>query len=109
MKIAAIIAEYNPYHNGHRLLVRQVRSAGAQAVIAVMGGDWLQRGEPALFPKRIRARAALTCGVDLVLELPLPYAAATAERRRSDREMMKQSRLTATMPSFTSGMLVSIV
>ena len=66
MKIAAIIAEYNPYHNGHRLLVRQVRSAGAQAVIAVMGGDWLQRGEPALFPKRIRARAALTCGVDLV-------------------------------------------
>ena len=80
MKIAAIIAEYNPYHNGHRLLVRQVRSAGAQAVIAVMGGDWLQRGEPALFPKRIRARAALTCGVDLVLELPLPYAAATAER-----------------------------
>ncbi len=80
MKVAAVVAEYNPYHNGHRLLVRAARAAGAEAVVAVMGGNWLQRGEPALFPKGVRAKAALTCGVDLVLELPLPYAAATAER-----------------------------
>ena len=109
MRIAGIIAEYNPFHNGHLLLTQAARRAGAEAVVAVMGGNWLQRGGPALFPKEVRARAALLSGVDLVVELPLPYAAATAERRRSDREMMKQSRLTATMPSFTSGMLVSIV
>lgn len=80
MRVAGIIAEYNPFHNGHRLLVRAVRRAGADAVVAVMGGNWLQRGEPALFPKEVRTGAALRSGVDLVLELPLPYAAATAER-----------------------------
>lgn len=80
MKTTAIIAEYNPFHNGHRLLIQAARAAGATAVIAVMGGNWLQRGLPALFPKEVRTRAALLSGVDLVLELPLPYAAATAQR-----------------------------
>lgn len=80
MTIAGIIAEYNPFHTGHQLLVDAVRRAGAHAVVAVMGGNWMQRGEPALFPKEVRARAALASGVDLILELPLPYAAATAER-----------------------------
>lgn len=80
MVIAGIIAEYNPFHNGHFLLIDSLRKAGADAVAAVMGGNWLQRGEPALFPKELRTRAALRSGVDLVLELPLPYAAATAER-----------------------------
>ena len=80
MHIAGIIAEYNPFHNGHLLLTQAARRAGAEAVVAVMGGNWLQRGGPALFPKEVRARAALLSGVDLVVELPLPYAAATAER-----------------------------
>ena len=80
MKIAGIIAEYNPFHNGHLLQLEATRTAGAQGVVAVMGGNWLQRGAPALFRKHARARAALLGGVDLVLELPLPYAAATAER-----------------------------
>lgn len=80
MVIAGIIAEYNPFHNGHSLLIQAVRRAGADAVVAVMGGNWLQRGGPALFPKEVRTKAALRSGVDLVLELPLPYAAATAER-----------------------------
>lgn len=80
MNITAIIAEYNPYHNGHQLLARAARAGGADAVVAVMGGNWLQRGLPALFPKGPRTKAALSSGVDLVLELPLPYAAATAQR-----------------------------
>lgn len=80
MQIAGIIAEYDPFHTGHGLLIEAVRQAGADAVVAVMGGNWLQRGEPALFPKEVRAKAALNSGADLVLELPLPYAAATAER-----------------------------
>ena len=80
MKIAGIIAEYNPFHNGHLLQVEATRAAGVQAIVAVMGGNWLQRGAPALCRKQARARAALLSGVDLVLELPLPYAAATAER-----------------------------
>ena len=80
MRITGIIAEYNPFHNGHLFLVQAARRAGADAVAVVMGGNWLQRGEPALFPKEVRARAALRCGVDLVLELPLPYAAAPARQ-----------------------------
>lgn len=80
MRITGIIAEYNPFHNGHHLLAQSARRAGADAVVAVMGGNWLQRGEPALFPKEVRARAALLSGVDLVLELPLSYAVAAAER-----------------------------
>jgi len=80
MQVAGIIAEYNPFHTGHQLLTQAVRRAGADAVVAVMGGNWLQRGGPALFPKEIRARAALRSGVDLVLELPVPCATATAER-----------------------------
>ena len=80
MKIAGIIAEYNPFHNGHLLQIEATRAAGAGAIVAVMGGNWLQRGAPALCRKQARARAALLSGADLVLELPLPYAAATAER-----------------------------
>ena len=80
MRITGIIAEYNPFHNGHLFLVQAARRAGADAVAVVLGGNWLQRGEPALFPKEVRARAALRCGVDLVLELPLPYAAAPARQ-----------------------------
>lgn len=79
MKIAGIVAEYNPFHNGHAYQIAQTRAAGATHIVAVMGGNYLQRGEAAQFEKHVRARAALCCGVDLILELPLPYAMSTAE------------------------------
>lgn len=80
MRVAAVIAEFNPFHNGHAYLLQQARRAGAQRVAAVMSGSFVQRGEPALFDKWVRAGAALRCGADLVLELPLPYAVSGAQR-----------------------------
>ena len=80
MRVAAVIAEFNPFQNGHAYLLQQARRAGAQRVAAVMSGSFVQRGEPALFDKWVRAGAALRCGADLVLELPLPYAVSGAQR-----------------------------
>ncbi len=80
MNIAAIIAEYNPFHNGHQYQIEAARRLGATHMVAVMGGNFLQRGTPALLPKQRRAEAALRGGADLVVELPLPYACATAQR-----------------------------
>ena len=78
--VTGVVAEFNPFHNGHAALVRAARKQGADAVVAVMSGNFVQRGEPAVTDKRVRARAALLCGVDLVLELPLPGAMAPARR-----------------------------
>ena len=80
MQVAAIIAEFNPFHNGHAHLIAETKKAGARQIVAVMSGCYVQRGEPALFDKWVRAQAALSCGADLVLELPLPYAVSGAER-----------------------------
>ena len=80
MEIAGIVAEYNPYHNGHRYLTESLRSQGATHIVAVMSGHLVQRAEPAFFSKWARAEAALKNGVDLVLELPSVYASASAER-----------------------------
>lgn len=80
MKIAGIVAEYNPFHNGHAYLADELRARGATHVVAVMSGHLVQRGETALFSKWARTSAALRCGVDLVLELPSLYAAGSAER-----------------------------
>lgn len=79
-KVAGIVAEFNPFHNGHAALVAAARQAGAHTVVAVMSGNFVQRGSPAVTDKRVRARAALLCGVDLILELPLPWAVAPAQR-----------------------------
>lgn len=79
MKTCGIIAEYNPFHNGHKALVDHCREAGATHVVAVMSGNFVQRGSVAIMDKRARAAAALRGGVDLVLELPVPFAVATAE------------------------------
>ncbi len=79
MKISGIIAEYNPFHNGHIYHMEKTRENGADAIVTVMSGNFVQRGEPALIQKWSRARAALIGGSDLVLELPLPYAVASAE------------------------------
>lgn len=81
MKVAGIIAEYNPFHNGHQYQIKQVRKeTGADFVIAIMSGNFLERGVPAITDKYTRAKMALQCGVDLVFELPSLWATASAER-----------------------------
>ena len=81
MKICGIIAEYDPFHTGHGRQIQTVRSLLGPdcAVVCVMSGNWTQRGGPALVDKHTRARMALLGGADLVLELPLPCATASAE------------------------------
>ena len=80
MKITGVIMECNPFHEGHRFFLEQARTVtGCDRLIAVMSGDYVQRGEPAILPKEIRARALLEHGADLVLELPLYYACGGAE------------------------------
>ena len=74
-----IVCEFNPLHLGHQHLLTQVRKMGATSIVCVMSGNFVQRGEAALLPKRPRASAAVACGADLVLELPTPWAMATAE------------------------------
>ncbi|MBS7361892.1 MAG: nucleotidyltransferase family protein, partial [Oscillospiraceae bacterium] len=79
MKTAGIIAEYNPFHNGHAYHIERTREAGAEAVICVMSGSFVQRGEPAVMTARARAQMALKNGADLVISLPLPWACAGAQ------------------------------
>lgn len=80
MKAVGLVVEYNPFHNGHRLHVEESKQkTGAEVVIAVMSGSFLQRGEPALVSKWARAEMALQSGVDLVIELPYRFATANAE------------------------------
>ncbi len=79
MKVAGIIAEFNPFHNGHKLLVQKAREAGYTHVVAVMSGNFVQRGEPAVFHHSVRTKAALENGVDLVLQLPSVYAMSGAQ------------------------------
>lgn len=80
MQAIGIIAEYNPFHNGHRWHLDQSRAiSGQDLVIAVMSGHFVQRGEPAAFDKWTRAEMAVSAGVDLVLELPAVFAVRSAE------------------------------
>lgn len=80
MKIVGIIAEYNPFHKGHAFHLAQARRiTGADYVLVVMSGNYVQRGIPAMFDKYLRAEAALRNGADLVLELPLCTATGSAE------------------------------
>ena len=78
--ITGIIAEYNPFHNGHAYQIEQARLlTGCDFLVVVMSGDYVQRGAPAVFDKYTRARMALACGADLVLELPVACSCASAE------------------------------
>lgn len=78
--IIGVAAEYNPFHSGHQYHLEQSREmTGGGAVICVQSGDFVQRGEPAVFCKHARAEAAVRSGADLVLELPLPWALSSAE------------------------------
>ena len=80
MRTAAIIAEYNPFHNGHAYHIEETRRlTGADRIVIIMSGSFVQRGTPAICDKHLRAKAALENGADLVLELPLSYAVGNAE------------------------------
>lgn len=80
MEIAAVTAEYNPFHAGHRHHLAMTRAAGATHIVAIMSGNVTQRGDFALYDKFTRARAAVAGGADLVIELPAAYACAPATR-----------------------------
>ncbi|MDD4796731.1 MAG: nucleotidyltransferase family protein [Eubacteriales bacterium] len=80
MEVCGIIAEYNPFHNGHAHHMRRAKElTGAQRVIVVMSGHFVQRGEPAVWDKWVRAAHALRMGADMVIELPWGYAVNNAE------------------------------
>lgn len=80
MKTAAVICELNPLHMGHRRLFSYCRERGADLVIALMSGDFVQRGIPAVTDRHTRAEMALLAGADLVLSYPVRYATGSAER-----------------------------
>lgn len=78
--ISGVIAEFNPLHLGHHYLLQKAKHSSALGVVVVMSGNFVQRGEPAAFYKWARAKAALECGADLVLELPVSFSMSGAER-----------------------------
>lgn len=75
-----LVAEFNPFHKGHKYIVDVLKNNGENTVTAVMSESFVQRGECACVSPDVRTRMALECGVDLVLSLPVPYATASAER-----------------------------
>lgn len=80
MKVIGIIAEYNPFHNGHAYQIKKIKDEmQADYVVVAMSGDFVQRGTPAIIDKYARAKMALSCGADLVIELPVVWATASAE------------------------------
>lgn len=80
MSIAAIIAEYNPFHTGHLYQIEKVKKlTGADHIVVIMSGNFVQRGTPALFDKYTRTKMALNLGVDAVIELPVFYSCSSAE------------------------------
>ena len=81
MKIIGIICEYNPFHLGHKKQFDRIREKFGEdsVIVCLMSGNFVQRGMPAIFDKSLRAKAAINCGADLVLELPVQYALSSAE------------------------------
>lgn len=81
MRVVGLIAEYNPFHNGHKYHIEKAKEfANADFAVVVMSGNFVQRGTPAIIPKHLRAEAALKSGADLAIELPVCYATGTAEQ-----------------------------
>ena len=74
-----IVCEYNPFHNGHLHQINEIKKVTDEPIICVMSGNFTQRGEIAIADKYARAKMALECGADLVLELPVPFCMASAE------------------------------
>ena len=80
MKVAGLITEYNPFHNGHLIHIEEAkRLTKADCLVVVMSGSFVQRGEPAVMDKYLRTKIALMAGADLVIELPAPFSCGSAE------------------------------
>lgn len=79
MKAVGIVCEYNPFHLGHKRQIDILRENGAETVICAMSGNYTQRGELAIADKYTRAKAAVECGADVVIELPFPFSSLSAE------------------------------
>ncbi len=77
MSTVGIVAEFNPLHNGHKLLLQKAKKYGK--VVCVISGNFVQRGDTAIVEKGVRAKMALECGADLVVELPVCYSMSTAQ------------------------------
>ena len=79
MSTAAIICEYDPFHNGHEYLIRTARDiTGCDGILCIMSGNYVQRGTPAIYDKYFRAECALRAGADLVLEIPAMFSSSSA-------------------------------
>ncbi len=79
MEITGIICEYNPLHRGHGKQIASIRQQNDTGIVCLMSGHFVQRGEPAIFDKSLRAEAAVRCGADLVLEMPVTASLSSAE------------------------------
>ena len=79
MHAVGLVTEYNPFHNGHRYHIQKTRENGATHIVAVMSGNFVQRGDVAVIDKFERAKAAVRSGVDLVIELPVAYSLSSSE------------------------------
>lgn len=79
MKIASIIAEYNPFHKGHAYQIQKIKNEYSDYILVIMSGSFVQRGEPAIINKFERAKIAVDNGASLVLELPIIYSTSNAE------------------------------
>ncbi len=80
MKICAIISEFNPFHLGHKFIIDEIKKQNFTHIVAIMSGDFVQRGEPAIISKEARVKSALLNGVDLVIEMPACKVLTTAEK-----------------------------
>lgn len=81
MKIGAVVCEYNPFHKGHQYqLDLAKKELGLDAIVGMMSGNFVQRGDVAIYPKELRAKTSISCGMDLVLELPAVLTLQSAER-----------------------------
>ena len=80
MKATGIVVEYNPFHNGHRYHLQKAKELNPDSIIiAVMSGDFVQRGEPSIVDRWTKAKMTLANGVDMVVELPVFYSSQSAE------------------------------
>ena len=109
-KKAFIIAEYNPFHNGHLYHLHETKKAGAEEIICIMSGNFVQRGDIAFCDKHFRARIAVENGADLVLELPLPYVLAGASGFAAGAaKVIDASGITATLSFGATGSLSELI
>ena len=80
MVTGAVICEYNPFHNGHKYMIDEMRKDGCDCIVCVMSGSFTQRGDVAVYSKFTRTKEALKGGADVVIELPAVWAVSSAQR-----------------------------